>query len=117
MYFFSHQKISLARAKWLALFVLLFNCQSVTAQSNNDAETQKIPDLPYQSVFGGYQSYQEQPVSSWRDVNDEVEKIGGWRVYAREASKSETDQVEAKDKHDAHPANKGHSNLHGGRHE
>lgn len=116
MYFFSHQKISLVRAKWLALFVLLFNCQPVIAKSNNDEGTEKISVLPYQSVFAGYQFYQEQPISSWRTVNDEVEKIGGWRAYAREASKSDADQVEVQDKTEALPANNAHRH-HGGSHE
>ena len=116
MYFFSHQKISLARAKGLALFVLLFNCQIVTAQSNRDAGTEKNLDLPYQSVLGTYQSYKEQPISSWREVNDEVEKIGGWRAYAREASKSDADQVGVNVKTEALPANNAHQH-HGGSHE
>lgn len=116
MYFFSHQKIYLARAKWLALFVLLFSYQLVVAQGNNDAGTEKIPVLPYQSVFDGYQSYQEQPVSLWPAVNDEVEKIGGWRAYAREASKSDADQAEAQDKTETLPANNARQH-HGGSNE
>ncbi|MFA6903253.1 MAG: hypothetical protein WC236_09235 [Gallionellaceae bacterium] len=122
MYLSSHQRNSLARAKELVLLVLLLGCQPVIAQSNHDAETGKKPALPYQSVFGAYQFYQEQPVSSWREVNDEVEKIGGWRAYAREASAnegstSEADQVKVKDRTEALPAEKTHSNLHGGSHE
>jgi hypothetical protein len=119
MYFFSRQNISMSRAKWLALFVLLLNYQPSFAQNNNDAEPKKNPVLPYQSVFGSFQSYKDQPVSPWREVNDEVEKIGGWRAYAREASEgstSEVDQVEVQDKTDALPANKTHQH-HGGNHE
>ena len=126
MYFFSHQNISLARSGAVALFVLLLNLPLAfaqnNAQNNSNAEAEKNPVLSYQSVIGTYQSYQDQPVSSWREINDEVGKIGGWRAYAREASESETsqseaDQAELKDKHDALPAKKGSSKLQGGSHE
>lgn len=122
MYLFSQQRNSLAKAKGLGLFVLLLNYQPAFAQNNNDAEMDKNPALPYQSVFSGYQSFKEQPVSSWREINDEVEKIGGWRAYASEASNSEASASEdaqpvVTDKPDALPAKKGGSNLTGGRHE
>ncbi|MBL0076855.1 MAG: hypothetical protein IPP41_13360 [Rhodocyclaceae bacterium] len=39
----------------------------------------------YRSVFAQYQGYSEQPLTAWSDTNDVVQKIGGWRVYAREA--------------------------------
>ncbi len=122
MFFFSHQNITLSNAKWLALIVLLFNCQSVFAQNNNDAEIDKNLALPYQSAFSGYQSFKEQQVSSWREINDEVEKIGGWRAYASEASDSEASASEdaqpvVTDKPDALPVKKGGGNLPGGSHE
>lgn len=40
---------------------------------------------PYQSAFDGYQTYSDDKVLSWKEANDTVGKIGGWRVYAREA--------------------------------
>lgn len=42
------------------------------------------PPVVYQPVFGGYQPYTDQPVGNWRDANDAVGRIGGWREYARE---------------------------------
>ena len=44
-----------------------------------------IQPLRYETPFVNYRSYQETPVASWRGVNDEVGRIGGWKVYAREA--------------------------------
>lgn len=41
--------------------------------------------LGYRSAFADYRAYSEQPVVSWRDTNENVGKIGGWRVYAKEA--------------------------------
>ena len=37
------------------------------------------------SAFEHYRPYTDQPVRPWREVNDEVRCIGGWRAYAREA--------------------------------
>ncbi len=42
--------------------------------------------LHYNSVFTGYQAFNDQPVAPWRTTNDTVEKIGGWRAYAKEAA-------------------------------
>ena len=37
------------------------------------------------AVFSAYRPYADQEVSSWREANDEVGRIGGWQAYAREA--------------------------------
>jgi len=37
------------------------------------------------SVFDGYRAYDEPRAIPWRDANDTVGRIGGWRAYAREA--------------------------------
>ena len=44
----------------------------------------------FQSALDGYQSYQDQPTSEWKKVNDAVGAIGGWREYARQASETGT---------------------------
>lgn len=41
--------------------------------------------LSYRSAFADYRTYSEQPIASWREANDNVGKIGGWRVYSKEA--------------------------------
>lgn len=45
------------------------------------------PSAPgrYQSAFEGYQPYGDDKLLSWKESNDTVGRIGGWRVYAREA--------------------------------
>lgn len=37
------------------------------------------------SAFEGYQPFAEAPLTPWRESNDTVGRIGGWRAYAREA--------------------------------
>ena len=40
--------------------------------------------LQYASVLAQYQRYAEQAVASWPDANAAVQRIGGWRAYAKE---------------------------------
>lgn len=44
-----------------------------------------VPTLRYESPFAQYRRLGEEKPVSWRDANDTVTRIGGWRVYAREA--------------------------------
>lgn len=48
-----------------------------------------VPRVVYQSSLARYQRYAEQPVGSWREANETVNRIGGWRAYAREASQAD----------------------------
>ena len=42
-------------------------------------------DLPYDSAFTGYKKFEEPPRAPWPLLNQQVERIGGWRFYANEA--------------------------------
>ena len=44
-----------------------------------------IPTLGYESSFTQYRRLDDGKPVSWREANDTVTRIGGWRVYAREA--------------------------------
>jgi len=48
------------------------------------------PVLSYASVFKNYHSYRKEEVASWREANDTVGRIGGWRYYLEEAAQSES---------------------------
>ena len=41
-------------------------------------------DSGYRSSFDGYQRFTQEQVGSWKDANDNVGRIGGWREYAKE---------------------------------
>lgn len=45
-----------------------------------------VPPLGFESVFDAYQPYRHQPAAPWRQSNERVGEIGGWRTYAREAA-------------------------------
>lgn len=49
-----------------------------------DAEA-AIPALEYRSPLGTYRGVDETPLQNWREANDQVGRIGGWRSYALEA--------------------------------
>lgn len=72
----------------LLLSVSLAHAQStlgaVTTAPNNI--TSVTSSFQYHSVFTQYHVFNEQPVLPWREANDDVGKIGGWRFYAKEAS-------------------------------
>jgi hypothetical protein len=41
--------------------------------------------LRYESAFSNYKPLGDMSIGSWRDANDTVTRIGGWRTYLREA--------------------------------
>jgi hypothetical protein len=59
--------------------------QTVTRPDPLNAST-PVPTLTYQSSFANHRRFSDaaKPMS-WRDANETAARIGGWRVYAREA--------------------------------
>ena len=49
-----------------------------------DAKAQ-IPAVRYESAFAQFRRIGDDKPVTWREANDAVARIGGWRVYAREA--------------------------------
>lgn len=45
-----------------------------------------VPQARHVSAMGAYRPLAEAPVGSWKDANERVNRIGGWRAYAREAA-------------------------------
>jgi hypothetical protein len=43
-----------------------------------------IASQAYRSAFDAYQPFTDEKISPWRETNDTVGRIGGWRAYARE---------------------------------
>lgn len=70
---------------------------------------QSIPDLQFKSAFSDYVPYSEQVIESWRQANDTVGAIGGWKTYAKEASQpdSTTAPPSINDHKSVHPESKG----------
>lgn len=48
-----------------------------------------LPVLRYESATTSYRRLSDEKPVPWRDANDAVARIGGWRVYAREAQRAD----------------------------
>jgi hypothetical protein len=60
-------------------------------------------ELRYESPIRTYRPYSEEIVQPWRESNDQVGRIGGWRAYAKEIQNSEASQPSsATDTHKGH---------------
>lgn len=77
----------------LAIYIITaLGIASAAAAEPADA-TASTPLVGYRSPFADYRPLGEDRNTSWKDANDTVGKIGGWRVYAREAA----DAMKARD--------------------
>ena len=77
-----------------ALWLAALSTAALTAHAQPAARAAKpdpldprasVPTLSYQSSFTQYRRLDDGKPVSWREANDTVARIGGWRVYAREA--------------------------------
>ena len=60
--------------------------KSTPANSGNaDNAREPVPPLVYRSTFEVYRAQRDVTLLPWREANDRVGAIGGWRFYAREA--------------------------------
>jgi hypothetical protein len=59
---------------------------SANAPSARQAASGSAFRLSHHSAFSGYTRHSDTPVGPWREVNDTVQRVGGWRAYAREAA-------------------------------
>ena len=79
-----------------ALGAALFCCAQTQAQTASSAAVRSDPldakavvaPLIYESSFAQYRRLSDEKLISWREANDAVARIGGWRVYAREAQQA-----------------------------
>ena len=76
---------------WLAAACLL-NANAWAAPANPDPLDARavVPTLVYTSPLARYTPLADDPAQPWREANDRVGRIGGWRAHAREAAQTET---------------------------
>lgn len=60
---------------------------SVSRAGPADASA-SVPRVVHQSSFSAYRGFSDQEVKDWRESNDNVGRIGGWRTYAQESQPS-----------------------------
>lgn len=74
------------------------------AHAQAPAAAPPMDALAYRSALADYQAYKDQPVQPWRETNDTVGRIGGWRAYAREAAQATPADAGKKPANQASPA-------------
>ncbi len=69
------------------LMATLVHAQSIPVPARPDPLDPKatVPALRYESSFEHYRNLGREKTVPWREANDTVARIGGWRVYLREA--------------------------------
>lgn len=69
----------------IALVAVLGAIVGAGAQAQNQNQTQATAPA-WRSAFESYQPFSDQKTMPWRQANDTVQGVGGWRAYAREAA-------------------------------
>ena len=81
--------MSSAARPWLAVALaglpMAALAQAGTGPAPAPAPAPALVELEYRSTFEGYRPFTDQEVAPWRESNETVGRIGGWRAYAREA--------------------------------
>ena len=78
--------------RWLMPAALLTAISAAMAQTPGttgkadplDAQA-SVPRMVHESPLTQYRKHSDEKVISWREANDTVGRIGGWRTYLREA--------------------------------
>ena len=101
-----------------AVLIALGAAASASAQQPGApaAAASAARDLSYRSALEGYQRFSDQKPGSWRDANDNVGRIGGWRAYAKEAQGAGAPQPAAAPPDGAAPASAPASHSGHGKH-
>jgi hypothetical protein len=87
----SSAHLGLLAAAWLTAAVA--QAQPAAAATASAADPLQpaaaVPAMVYTSPLARYRAAGDVEVGAWREVNDTVTRIGGWRAYARQASQPE----------------------------
>jgi len=87
------------RAAPLACACLLWAPVSNAAAAEPEPSAQPAP-----TPFANYQGWRDEPLQDWREVNERVGEIGGWRTYLRESQQD----GDGADSGESHHGNHGH---------
>lgn len=49
-----------------------------------------VPKLIYRSSLADYRGLSDEKLTPWKETNDNVGRVGGWRAYAKEAQAPES---------------------------
>ncbi len=80
-------KLAPARPLLLSAAVALASIGAARADIRPDAcdAAARVPAVRYTSALAGFRGLGDVQPTPWREANDTVTRIGGWRAYARSA--------------------------------
>jgi len=61
-----------------------------------------LPEKASSASFTRYQGWRDEPLQDWREANERVGEIGGWRTYLREAQPAADDAGQGQHGHQGH---------------
>ena len=88
---------------WTAQATAQINAAALTPPVASAAMSSAAPPA-YRSAFEGYQPYTDEKIVNWKQANDTVGQIGGWRAYSKEASQEPSADSAVKPAASAAPA-------------
>jgi len=91
----------------LALFAGAAAAQQPARPDPADAKA-AVPALRYDSAFKAYRPYAEPEIARWRDVNDEMTRLGGHAGHMPQAARQETSSPKSSPKTAAPSGHGGH---------
>lgn len=71
-----------------ALIICIGAGQSNAAADGATDANAPVPPTLYQSPFTGYRELGADQATAWKDANDTVRSIGGWKAYAKESAEA-----------------------------
>jgi hypothetical protein len=79
-----------ALSKLLRCLSLISTAAIAQTATDDSAPRQTEPvRLLFESVVDSYRAFSDPPLQSWRETNERVREIGGWRAYAKEFAPAE----------------------------
>lgn len=72
---------------WPWSLLLITTAAAAQTSAAGPAGAASPSPLPYTSALSAYQAYTDEQVQPWREANERVGRIGGWRTYAKEAAR------------------------------
>lgn len=100
---------SFSPRQWPALMPLVFaataHAQALQAQAQ--AQDAVAPTVQFESALRNYTPFTDEKIVPWKQSNDTVRQVGGWRVYAREAAQPDAPADTADPHQGHHPAQQG----------
>ena len=81
---------------WVALCLATLTAGAQTVRGGRPDPLDATADVPrtsHESAFKAYRRLGDTPPTPWKQANETVERIGGWRAYAREAEYTEDEAL------------------------